>query len=236
MLLFTQQFVVVTPKESRNVPTLDLWAVHSGWQSLQVPLNWFSSHGTDKLWHFFSPLVLERRYPKEVQDLYETMRRFARILGPVEHDKFIESHARKYFEDFSINVLQWAYWGLASSTSCPKYIPLLEGRRLFFLLLPHVTASEKQMHLWFDALNEQQVGFFSTQLCLSSLFDFSVDRIFWSWVRSSVFLSRDHYSFTGTLYRWRNKLPKIYVCIERSELAVNCEFFKRRMLNYSMCT
>ncbi|XP_075024474.1 transcriptional adapter 2-alpha isoform X2 [Calonectris borealis] len=37
--------------------------------------------------------ILERRYPKEVQDLYETMRRFARILGPVEHDKFIESHA-----------------------------------------------------------------------------------------------------------------------------------------------
>lgn len=36
---------------------------------------------------------MERRYPKEVQDLYETMRRFARIVGPVEHDKFIESHA-----------------------------------------------------------------------------------------------------------------------------------------------
>ncbi|ETE64416.1 Transcriptional adapter 2-alpha [Ophiophagus hannah] len=38
--------------------------------------------------------VLERRYPKKVQDLYESMRRFARILGPTEHDKFIESHAR----------------------------------------------------------------------------------------------------------------------------------------------
>ena len=57
---------------------------------------------------FIPPLVLERRYPKEVQDLYETMRRFARILGPVEHDKFIESHACKYFEDFSIYVLQQA--------------------------------------------------------------------------------------------------------------------------------
>ncbi|KGL81738.1 Transcriptional adapter 2-alpha, partial [Tinamus guttatus] len=46
----------------------------------------------------FLPLtvVLERRYPKEVQDLYETMRRFARILGPVEHDKFIESHALEF--------------------------------------------------------------------------------------------------------------------------------------------
>uniref|UniRef100_A0A8C6DPH0 Transcriptional adaptor 2A n=1 Tax=Moschus moschiferus TaxID=68415 RepID=A0A8C6DPH0_MOSMO len=34
--------------------------------------------------------LMERRYPKEVQDLYETMRRFARIVGLVEHDKFIE--------------------------------------------------------------------------------------------------------------------------------------------------
>ncbi|XP_054064958.1 transcriptional adapter 2-alpha isoform X2 [Rissa tridactyla] len=40
--------------------------------------------------------ILERRYPKEVQDLYDTMRRFARILGPVEHDKFIESHALEF--------------------------------------------------------------------------------------------------------------------------------------------
>ncbi|KAI2656193.1 Transcriptional adapter 2-alpha [Labeo rohita] len=37
--------------------------------------------------------VLERRYPKEVQDLYDVMRRFARVVGPIEHDKFIESHA-----------------------------------------------------------------------------------------------------------------------------------------------
>ncbi|XP_048468582.1 transcriptional adapter 2-alpha isoform X1 [Stegostoma tigrinum] len=36
--------------------------------------------------------ILERRYPKEVQDLYEAMRHFARLLGPTEHDKFIESH------------------------------------------------------------------------------------------------------------------------------------------------
>ncbi|KAK2506103.1 hypothetical protein MC885_000867, partial [Smutsia gigantea] len=40
--------------------------------------------------------LMERRYPKEVQDLYETMRRFARIVGPVEHDKFIESHALEF--------------------------------------------------------------------------------------------------------------------------------------------
>ena len=45
---------------------------------------------------FTLSVVMERRYPKEVQDLYETMRRFARIVGPVEHDKFIESHARRW--------------------------------------------------------------------------------------------------------------------------------------------
>ncbi|XP_046892361.1 transcriptional adapter 2-alpha isoform X2 [Hypomesus transpacificus] len=38
--------------------------------------------------------ILERRYPKKVQDLYDSMRRFARVVGPMEHDKFIESHAR----------------------------------------------------------------------------------------------------------------------------------------------
>lgn len=37
--------------------------------------------------------VLERCYPKEVQELYDAMRRFARVVGPTEHDKFIESHA-----------------------------------------------------------------------------------------------------------------------------------------------
>uniref|UniRef100_A0A3Q2YP58 Transcriptional adapter n=1 Tax=Hippocampus comes TaxID=109280 RepID=A0A3Q2YP58_HIPCM len=37
--------------------------------------------------------VQEHCYPKEVQDLYDIMRRFARVTGPVEHDKFIESHA-----------------------------------------------------------------------------------------------------------------------------------------------
>lgn len=52
--------------------------------------------------HFFPPAlslslslpVLERCYPKEVQELYDVMRRFARVVGPIEHDKFIESHAR----------------------------------------------------------------------------------------------------------------------------------------------
>ncbi|NXY71636.1 TAD2A protein, partial [Glareola pratincola] len=47
--------------------------------------------------HFSPPsLVLERRYPKEVQDLYETMRRGGRILGPVEHDKFMGGDALEF--------------------------------------------------------------------------------------------------------------------------------------------
>uniref|UniRef100_A0A3Q2PH49 Transcriptional adapter n=1 Tax=Fundulus heteroclitus TaxID=8078 RepID=A0A3Q2PH49_FUNHE len=41
-------------------------------------------------------LVLERCYPKEVQELYDVMRRFARVVGPTEHDKFIESHALEF--------------------------------------------------------------------------------------------------------------------------------------------
>ncbi|XP_042194787.1 transcriptional adapter 2-alpha isoform X1 [Callorhinchus milii] len=36
--------------------------------------------------------ILERRYPKEMQNLYNGMKYFARLLGPIEHDKFIESH------------------------------------------------------------------------------------------------------------------------------------------------
>uniref|UniRef100_A0AAX7SIM5 Transcriptional adapter n=1 Tax=Astatotilapia calliptera TaxID=8154 RepID=A0AAX7SIM5_ASTCA len=44
-----------------------------------------------------SPVVLERCYPKEVQELYDVMRRFARVVGPIEHDKFIESHACTLF-------------------------------------------------------------------------------------------------------------------------------------------
>ncbi|KAJ8369265.1 hypothetical protein SKAU_G00092930 [Synaphobranchus kaupii] len=40
--------------------------------------------------------MLERRYPKQVQDLHEAMRRFARVVGPIEHDKFIESHALEF--------------------------------------------------------------------------------------------------------------------------------------------
>ncbi|TKC46077.1 hypothetical protein EI555_014016 [Monodon monoceros] len=50
-------------------------------------------HGSINLRKF---QLMERRYPKLVQDLSETMRRFARIVAPVEHDKFIESHALEF--------------------------------------------------------------------------------------------------------------------------------------------
>lgn len=66
-----------------------------GWRSRQPPQRCFLLAAGGVTCGAFPPVVLERRYPKEVQDLYETMRRFARILGPVEHDKFIESHARE---------------------------------------------------------------------------------------------------------------------------------------------
>lgn len=52
----------------------------------------FSCYDCFCLSRFLLP-VLERCYPKEVQELYEAMRRFARVAGPMEHDKFIESHA-----------------------------------------------------------------------------------------------------------------------------------------------
>ncbi|PKU35682.1 transcriptional adapter 2-alpha [Limosa lapponica baueri] len=65
--------------------------------------------------------VLERRYPKEVQDLYETMRRFARILGPVEHDKFIESHALEFELRREIKRLQ-EYRAAGITNFCSKYL------------------------------------------------------------------------------------------------------------------
>lgn len=33
MLLLTNKFVVVIPKWQRDVPNLDVWAVHGGWYS-----------------------------------------------------------------------------------------------------------------------------------------------------------------------------------------------------------
>uniref|UniRef100_A0A3B4AGV1 Transcriptional adapter n=1 Tax=Periophthalmus magnuspinnatus TaxID=409849 RepID=A0A3B4AGV1_9GOBI len=51
---------------------------------------------THLLLFLFSLLVLERCYPKEVQEMYDVMRRFARVVGPMEHDKFIESNALEF--------------------------------------------------------------------------------------------------------------------------------------------
>uniref|UniRef100_A0A2K6S579 Transcriptional adapter 2-alpha n=1 Tax=Saimiri boliviensis boliviensis TaxID=39432 RepID=A0A2K6S579_SAIBB len=65
--------------------------------------------------------VMERRYPKEVQDLYETMRRFARIVGPVEHDKFIESHALEFELRREIKRLQ-EYRTAGITNFCSKYL------------------------------------------------------------------------------------------------------------------
>lgn len=67
------------PKASSSAPEVTVWLISL---SRFLPLC------------LFVPLlVLERCYPKEVQELYDAMRRFARVAGPTEHDKFIESHA-----------------------------------------------------------------------------------------------------------------------------------------------
>ncbi|NXU69595.1 TAD2A protein, partial [Horornis vulcanius] len=72
---------------------------------------------------------LERRYPKEVQDLYETMRRFARILGPVEHDKFIESHALEFELRREIKRLQeYRAAGITNFCSARTYDHLKKSR------------------------------------------------------------------------------------------------------------
>uniref|UniRef100_A0A3B5AYE0 Transcriptional adapter 2-alpha n=1 Tax=Stegastes partitus TaxID=144197 RepID=A0A3B5AYE0_9TELE len=81
----------------------------------------------------YSSSLLERCYPKEVQELYDVMRRFARVVGPIEHDKFIESHARaKVYERVKrmrederrkrtmlCDVLQYIQDGRASSETSP---------------------------------------------------------------------------------------------------------------------
>uniref|UniRef100_A0A8C3Y3C5 Transcriptional adapter n=1 Tax=Catharus ustulatus TaxID=91951 RepID=A0A8C3Y3C5_CATUS len=73
--------------------------------------------------------ILERRYPKEVQELYETMRRFARILGPVEHDKFIESHALEFELRREIKRLQeYRAAGITNFCSARTYDHLKKSR------------------------------------------------------------------------------------------------------------
>uniref|UniRef100_A0A674EP65 Transcriptional adapter n=1 Tax=Salmo trutta TaxID=8032 RepID=A0A674EP65_SALTR len=66
--------------------------------------------------------ILERRYPKEVQDLYDAMRRFARVVGPIEHDKFIESHALEFELRREISRLQeYRRAGIQSFCSAKVY-------------------------------------------------------------------------------------------------------------------
>ncbi|MGH0188063.1 UNVERIFIED_CONTAM: hypothetical protein FKN15_027726 [Acipenser sinensis] len=68
--------------------------------------------------------VLERRYPKEVQDMYDAMRRFARVLGPTEHDKFIESHALEFELRREIARLQ-EYRRVGIQTFCSEFLQQL---------------------------------------------------------------------------------------------------------------
>uniref|UniRef100_A0A8C7N2N7 Transcriptional adaptor 2A n=1 Tax=Oncorhynchus kisutch TaxID=8019 RepID=A0A8C7N2N7_ONCKI len=55
----------------------------------------------------FALYHMPRRYPKEVQDLYDAMRRFARVVGPIEHDKFIESHACDHTSSVPLCLILW---------------------------------------------------------------------------------------------------------------------------------
>uniref|UniRef100_A0AAQ5WY27 Transcriptional adapter n=1 Tax=Amphiprion ocellaris TaxID=80972 RepID=A0AAQ5WY27_AMPOC len=74
--------------------------------------------------HFslFFVSVLERCYPKEVQELYDVMRRFARVVGPIEHDKFIESHALEFELRREIHRLQeYRKAGIKSFCSAKVY-------------------------------------------------------------------------------------------------------------------
>uniref|UniRef100_A0A8C1PIZ6 Transcriptional adapter n=1 Tax=Cyprinus carpio TaxID=7962 RepID=A0A8C1PIZ6_CYPCA len=74
-----------------KVAVVDIY--HSRLEERQRRKKIIRDHGLINLRKF---QILERRYPKEVQDLYDVMRRFARVVGPIEHDKFIESHALEF--------------------------------------------------------------------------------------------------------------------------------------------
>uniref|UniRef100_A0A8C5C8J0 Transcriptional adapter n=1 Tax=Gadus morhua TaxID=8049 RepID=A0A8C5C8J0_GADMO len=75
---------------SLKVAVVDIY--HSRLKERQRRKKIVRDHGLINLRKF---QMLERCYPKEVQELYDVMRRFARVAGPTEHDKFIESHARE---------------------------------------------------------------------------------------------------------------------------------------------
>uniref|UniRef100_A0A667YM12 Transcriptional adaptor 2A n=1 Tax=Myripristis murdjan TaxID=586833 RepID=A0A667YM12_9TELE len=74
-----------------KVAVVDIY--HSRLKERQRRKKIIRDHGLINLRKF---QMLERCYPKEVQDLHDVMRRFARVVGPIEHDKFIETHACEY--------------------------------------------------------------------------------------------------------------------------------------------
>ncbi|KAG7266437.1 hypothetical protein CRUP_030660 [Coryphaenoides rupestris] len=76
---------------SLKVAVVDIY--HSRLKERQRRKKIIRDHGLINLRKF---QMLERCYPKEVQELYEVMRRFARVVGPTEHDKFIEGHALEF--------------------------------------------------------------------------------------------------------------------------------------------
>uniref|UniRef100_A0A667YB46 Transcriptional adapter n=1 Tax=Myripristis murdjan TaxID=586833 RepID=A0A667YB46_9TELE len=74
-----------------KVAVVDIY--HSRLKERQRRKKIIRDHGLINLRKF---QMLERCYPKEVQDLHDVMRRFARVVGPIEHDKFIETHALEF--------------------------------------------------------------------------------------------------------------------------------------------
>ncbi|XP_069612683.1 transcriptional adapter 2-alpha isoform X4 [Ranitomeya imitator] len=73
--------------------------------------------------------ILERRYSKDIQELYETMRRFGRILGARKHDRFIESHALEFDLRREIKWLQeYRTAGITSFQSSKIYYRLKKSR------------------------------------------------------------------------------------------------------------
>uniref|UniRef100_A0A670Z4C8 Transcriptional adapter n=1 Tax=Pseudonaja textilis TaxID=8673 RepID=A0A670Z4C8_PSETE len=99
-----------------KIAVVDIY--HSRLKERQRRKKIIKDHGLINLRKF---QILERRYPKKVQDLYESMRRFARILGPTEHDKFIESHALEFELRTEIKRLQ-EYRVAGITNFCSKYI------------------------------------------------------------------------------------------------------------------
>uniref|UniRef100_A0A8C6Y8P7 Transcriptional adapter n=1 Tax=Naja naja TaxID=35670 RepID=A0A8C6Y8P7_NAJNA len=105
-----------------KIAVVDIY--HSRWENtISGSHSWLNIH------FLLCFAVLERRYPKKVQDLYESMRRFARILGPTEHDKFIESHALEFELRTEIKRLQeYRVAGITNFCSARTYDRLKKVR------------------------------------------------------------------------------------------------------------